>query len=102
MDNEWMSVKDEVPAGGARVLVAVLNAPYKPYVSVAEFSGHHTMQASDEADIGEMNCRCGSCDGEYCAPGLWFEVSSRDEETCWQRTDVTHWMPLPDPPTEVR
>ncbi len=44
-------------------------------------------------------------DGEKCQEVLMAHIAVWDEETgkkWWNATNITHWMPLPEPPKEER
>lgn len=68
---EWVPVAERLPALGERVLIFNLES-VNQYTSVCFLE-------KDEHE-GFWWCECG---GDYLAPG-----------------DVTHWMPLPEPPKE--
>jgi hypothetical protein len=74
--SEWISVKDDLPpvtgytdGGTDRVLVKI-NAHYQPTILIAR--------------------------GEYWEEGFswYFDGRPYSEDNC----EVTHWMPLPEPP----
>ena len=51
---------------------------------------------------GKFKCRVGQWarhkpDGEF--PDEWVGLLTRDEKL-YSKSEVTHWMPLPDPPEE--
>jgi hypothetical protein len=79
MVSEWISVKDRLPpitgyvdGGTDRVLVKI-DADYAPSILIAS--------------------------GEWWEEGFswYFDGRPYDKE----RSEVTHWMPLPDPPESV-
>lgn len=82
--SEWISVEDRVPDEPGKYLVVVTWAPHR-YVDVAHFAlkllGLHL--AHDDLD-------------DHDRWGWW----DSDSEGAWERTHITHWMPLPELPKE--
>lgn len=40
------------------------------------------------------------CTGWLCGSSWWLIVGEDEDHTRWKMDDVTHWMPLPEPPKE--
>jgi len=97
-DIEWRSVRTP-PQVDTEVLALYKNSYGKMRRVRAALSGLHTLEM--DSDSMENGCECGNCDGEYCKPGNWYEVTDNDD-TSWQiNGEVTHWMPLPGLPSGV-
>ena len=72
--NEWISVKDRLPEIDGNVLVIVNGRPHK----------NVTLESAYE--LAEFSPAFG------WIMEMWPE---------WETPDVTHWMPLPEPPEEA-
>lgn len=89
----WRDAEKELPHADVPVI-----ARYDVYGMErrirATMAGLHTLDLDEEGDA----CKCGKCDGEFCAAGGWYE-NNEYEDTHWQVTaTITHWMPLPEFP----
>ena len=93
----WRKVSDGLPESGVPVLVYVVS-PTNPKWSRrlrAEYAARFTLETGgdEEGEYSEEK------DNYYCHEG-WYE-SNEEEEIHWHIGDnVTHWMPLPDPPND--
>lgn len=97
MKTEWISVKDKLPESTKTVLCVGRKGKH-------QFVGFYTkgkdVEVADHDGFGDNDCSDNSKDYCYLKPG-WFE----EEETPQSEYDytychrnVTHWMPLPEPP----
>ena len=79
---QWISVKDRLPALYEVVLVLLLG----PWLRLASLK----LEKNEAADIGEYK--------------VWREIDQyrlKDSDTgCFAWNDITHWMPLPAAPKE--
>lgn len=83
MPNEWTSVKDRLPNKNTKCLCYVSN-PYGNYITTLTFATD--LHEIDKYDFYNQH-RSGFCD--YDSEYGWAEYEN-----------VTHWMPLPEPPKE--
>lgn len=85
MAQEWISVKDRMPDDRQKVLAFLNHKPYK--VTTTRLCRYaKRLEDVDEFDLGGyLHGGFYDSDSEYG----YFEV-----------LDVTHWMPLPEPPKE--
>ena len=100
---EWISVKDRLPESNKIVLASAVSKTfgYRHTLMVAHI-GHHEATTEDD---GWRECEV---DTEYdeekdCfwIPECWWEVNSVEDNGNWiidSDYEVTHWMPLPQPP----
>ena len=95
----WIETKDKMPEPGIPVLVYVQNVyGDKTRRLRAQYADKHMLEmevvisdCEDDVDYSEAE------DTYYVKPG-WYETNE-NEETHWRIIgDVTHWMPLPEPP----
>ena len=91
----WIPVGEQLPESGKPVLLDI----GKKYPIRAMWAARFTLEADDEdPDWGEWNE-----DGDmyYCPEG-WYEWNEH-EETHWRvSVEPLRWMPLPQPPKEVK
>lgn len=73
--SEWISVKERLPPTGVRVLAWVRDCHGKSEPSVLAYTVPYTSK-------------------HFTPPAFW----DGDGPMSWTEDDVTHWMPLPDPP----
>jgi hypothetical protein len=95
---EWQPIESGLPDAGKPVL-AVVNTPRR-CVLMAMWAPKLTLPAHDEAEGGDYD----EARDEYFAAEGWYQCyavnGSLDDEPYWLlHDDVTHWMPLPEPPT---
>lgn len=100
---EWISVEERLPESEKIVLVSALSKTfrYRHTLMVAHI-GHHEFTTEDsdwreyegDTEYDEEN----DC---FWIPECWYEVNSVEDNGNWiidSDYDVTHWMPLPEPP----
>lgn len=96
--SEWISVEDRLPETGKKVLA------YFEYKATgfgrricANYTPRWTCESDAEADTyDEYN---DDDDTYYLMEGWWEQVENWEEYSCCYVTEeITHWMPLPEPP----
>ena len=106
---QWISVNDRMPKTEQKVLVSIKTAYGNRYTTVAAHVGYH--ERNSESDGWSLECEIDwdEYDEEndwYWVPECWYEVNFVDDNTNWiiDKVDgeITHWMPLPKPPKEVK
>ncbi len=75
---EWISVKEQLPHNDDEVLIFVSNDIVQAYLKNGIWKG--SVMVTDNMNDGYVH------DREICKQGSPFDF-------------VTHWMPLPEPPT---
>ena len=81
--SEWISVKDRLPETDGMYLVSDVFYG-RPHIKIAYYMH----------DLSEnLQFKCEEIYGSGFVNG--------DNEGEWVEPDVTHWMPLPEPPEEV-
>lgn len=102
---EWISVKDRLPKTQKPVLVCAKDKTfgYKRVLKAAHV-GYHECSTDDyewqeyEGDTEydeEKDC--------FWIPDCWYETNAVEDNGNWILNDdyeITHWMPLPEPPKE--
>jgi hypothetical protein len=92
----WIETKEQLPKPGMPVLVFVQNVyGDKTRRLRAQYAAKFTLEQSSEDDTDPDYDE--KTDQYYCKPG-WYETNEFDEVHWRIEGDVTHWMPLPDPP----
>ena len=96
--SDWISVKDRLPESGAIILVHCITEQLKKSIVLrAMWCARFTEEAGwDENEAGEY---CEEKD-EYFVREGWYETNQYEEVHWAVDETVTHWMPLPDPPTD--
>lgn len=97
--SEWISVKDRLPPCETDVMVAFTHGVT---IGMYEDGTIHTEDSDycwNECDDLEY---CEETD-DYIIPKGWWEASrfNPNDEIGQINREVTHWMPLPEPPREV-
>jgi hypothetical protein len=92
---EWISVSEQMPDCG-NVLLTYKNSLGKCRIVVGRYIKKHTEETDDEDFFEEW--------GEvYYTPEGWYENQDNWGDYAMifiHEGEVTHWMPLPPPPTE--
>lgn len=98
--SQWISVDERLPESGVPVIVFVAGTyDNKPRRLRASYAAHHTLELGDDQEPWGDDCYDEATDAYYCPEG-WYEHNEY-EETHWHiGGTVTHWMPLPPPPSE--
>lgn len=101
--SEWIKCDDAMPVTGCKVLAAFRNSHGKwrrvCAIHLTKFAWDCDAYDWDEhsdADIDEKT-------GTWYWPAGWYEaIESHSDYQYWSVTDgqVTHWMPLPAPPSK--
>lgn len=99
----WISVEDRLPDSGTPVLAYYLNRLGMSRRVRAELVARHTVEASDDAwgdgaDYDEAT-------DTYYSPAGWYECVDNWDELAYlfiNEGAVTHWMPLPAPPKQIK
>jgi hypothetical protein len=99
MCNKWISVEERLP-DLAHVLAFIAdNGCGKSRTIRAQYAGEKELELNDESECAETEY-----DDEtgktFCPPG-WYEDNEYDEVHWKVDAEVTHWMPLPDPPNII-
>lgn len=103
--SEWIPVTERLPESEKIVLVSAKSKTfgYRHTIMVAHV-GYHEITTEEygwqecevETEYDEEN----DC---FWIPECWYEVNSVEDNGNWiidSDYDVTHWMPLPEPPKE--
>lgn len=95
--NQWTACGVEMPASGRTVLAHYVNALGNYRIVRAEWVPARSLEASgDEAEGFAVYDE--ATDTEYCPEG-WYEAGDAFDEAPRITETVTHWMPLPAPPS---
>lgn len=97
---EWISVNDALPESGVVVLAAGKNGHGEWHRVRARYAERFTIfQPPMSEYIGEYS---EENDEYYLEEGWWEQIEFWDEYSCCRIADgvVTHWMPLPEPPSQ--
>ena len=105
ISSSWISVKDKLPETGVYVLavckVSTIGGGEGYYICDAFYTSKFSHFARNWDD---MECDYNEENDEYYFPEGWWEVIRNwDNYSCVAIEDeVVYWMPLPEPPKEVR
>ena len=66
---DWISVDDRLPEDGEEVIILCYGSEPKGGYYIDEYTNH-----------------------------IYWSRGDSDGERCYDFTDITHWMPLPEPP----
>jgi len=91
----WVAIEEKLPEADVPVLAYFINEYGKPRRIRAFYAPRFTVTTGVDNDWYEFK----DGDDEAYLPEGWYE-SNEFEDTHWHVTDkVTHWMPLPEPPS---
>ncbi len=96
---QWISVDQSMPQSGQTVLACYKNSAGNWRRIRAEWIAAKTSESGPESDIGEYDEESDT----YYDPEGWYEkVNNWDEYSYIAVTegDVSHWMPMPEPPAD--
>lgn len=93
----WISVEEELPKTGSRVIVMFKNRLGNKRTSLAEYVAKRTIlhedfiseEWEDFHDYDEVN-------DIYYAPEGWYEYNFEAETSMYMSMEITHWMPIPE------
>ena len=94
----WIKCSDRMPKPNVSVIafVPAYGGGDKGRVIRAQYASPKTLEQSYDSECGEYD---DETDTYYCAEG-WYETNEY-EDVHWYVSDrVTHWIPLPDAPSE--
>ena len=95
--SKWVGVADGMPESGICVIAFFVNEFGKHRTIRAQYAAQYSLEQADECDGGEYS---EDDDTFYCDEG-WYE-SNEFENVHWAVDgDISHWMPLPDPPAAL-
>lgn len=91
----WIEVKKQMPKSGKTVIAFGLNEYKKKRTLRAFYAARFTVEDDNEYEAAEYNEE----KDEYYLKEGWYEYNEH-EEVHWKIDFlITHWMPLPPPPT---
>ena len=97
----WVSIDDRLPDSNVPVIAfveAVDGVQGRTRRIRAQYAAKFTLPVSEQCDINDWSEWNEQDDECYCPAG-WYETNEF-EETNWAVSGtVTHWMPLPEPPS---
>ena len=96
---EWIGVYERLPEPGRPVLAHYLNRLGKHRIIKAMHAPHMTLETSPESEDADYD----ESREIYVYPEGWYELIDNWDDFSSVGCDgirITHWMPLPPPPTE--
>lgn len=96
----WISVAEQMPPSGLKVLATYVNRAGKRRTICAEWVAAKTVESSDSSDIGEYDEEADM----YFDPEGWYEqMDNWEEYTALAVTEgeITHWQRLPPHPIDA-
>jgi len=95
--SEWISVNDRLPDSGKRVLFSWRNLSGLARTSMGVYAAKFTIE--EVGDWSEDSLDYDESRDTYYRPEGWWEEGWEIEECASVSCAVTHWQPLPPPPT---
>lgn len=94
----WVKCSERLPESGKPVLAFFKESKTRSTATRAIYAAKHTLSCSDFGDFEEGADYCEARD-EYYWPEGWYEYVTQEGSMSMAICgDVTHWMPLPQPP----
>lgn len=97
---DWIETAAKLPESGRKVIAYYENANGKPRRIMAFYAPQYDIESSIDDDH-EAYEYCEAKDTYYLVEG-WYENNEFDEVNWRVYGEITHWMPLPDPPQPRR
>lgn len=103
-EHKWISVEDRLPESGIHCLLCCdikrYDGTHRQYVCDGYYAAKYTEECSNVDD--DVATEYNEEDDEYYLCEGWYEVINNWDDYSSVAIDdfVTHWMPLPSPPTE--
>ena len=102
--NKWISVDDKLPENKSRVFVYFKNEYGKGRRTIAEYIKGKTVLSEDylDPDLSEDFEEYDEENDCYWTPSGYYESQYATDMNYFLHEKITHWMPLPKPPTEEK
>lgn len=102
---QWISVEDELPESQKPVLVCAKDKTfgYKRVLKAAHVGYHECSTEDYEWQEYEGGTEYDEEKDRFWIPECWYETNAIENNGNWLLCDdyeITHWMPLPEPPKE--
>ena len=101
----WISVEDRLPDSGSAVLAYYLNSHGMRRRIRAEYVNAWTVQADDLSDPDTECVEYSEQEDAYYIRQGWYELIDNLDDygrIAVHEGVITHWMPLPAPPKQIR
>nr|WP_298658549.1 DUF551 domain-containing protein [uncultured Flavobacterium sp.] len=97
---KWINVKDGLPKNDAKVQATYLNSHGKRRYIMASYIKKGTVELCDDDD--DVSEYIEDADQFFFKEGWYERIENWDEYThlTVSKGEITHWMPLPEPPTK--
>lgn len=97
---KWISVEDRLPENETKVIAFFVNSYKKNRTITAQYIHKRSIKAEDFLDI-DVSEDWFDYDEEkdiYWTPEGWYEFQEMSDINYYIDDEITHWMPLPEPP----
>jgi len=94
---EWVSVEKALPDGPSPVIIYGINDAGKGRRLRAMYARQFELESYNDDDGAEYSEE----KDEFFAPQGWYETNEFEEVHWAIDFNVTHWMPLPEPPVNA-